>query len=128
MNPIFQFPRYLLKRQAIALTGKFRVYDPMGNLVMFSEQKMFRLREDIRVYSDEIQNLTRLDTQYFLCFAFIAIHADIFAQSEHLLFAEHHNPASWIIKAELSGQRDGLSLEQVIRELKNRIHIFSLVN
>ena len=53
MNPIFQFPHYLLKRQAIALTGKFRVYDPMGNLVMFSEQKMFRLREDIRVYSDE---------------------------------------------------------------------------
>jgi len=29
MNPIFQFSNYLLKRQAIALTGKFRVYDPM---------------------------------------------------------------------------------------------------
>jgi len=57
MNPIFQFPTYLLKRQAIALTGKFRFYDPMGNLVMFSEQKMFKLREDIRVYSDE--NKTR---------------------------------------------------------------------
>jgi hypothetical protein len=53
MNPIFQHPNYLLRRQAIALTGKFRMYDPMGNLVMFSEQKMFRLREDIRVYSDE---------------------------------------------------------------------------
>lgn len=53
MNPIFQHPSYLLKRQAIALTGKFRFYDPMGNMVMFSEQKMFRLREDIRVYSDE---------------------------------------------------------------------------
>jgi uncharacterized protein YxjI len=53
MNPIFQHSSYLLKRQAIALTGKFRFYDPMGNLVMFSEQKMFKLREDIRVYSDE---------------------------------------------------------------------------
>jgi uncharacterized protein YxjI len=53
MNPIFQFSNYLLKRQVLALTGKFRVYDPQGNLVMFSEQKMFRLREDIRVYSDE---------------------------------------------------------------------------
>lgn len=53
MNPIFQFPTYLLKRQAIALTGKFRFYDPAGRLVMFSEQKMFRLREDIRVFSDE---------------------------------------------------------------------------
>src|ERR1051326_5192432 len=53
MNPIFQYPTYLLKRQAIALTGKFRFYDPSGNLVMFSEKKMFKLREDIRVYSDE---------------------------------------------------------------------------
>ena len=53
MNPIFQHPRYLLKRQAIALTGKFRFYDPNGTQVMFSEQRMFRLREDIRVYSDE---------------------------------------------------------------------------
>ncbi len=53
MNPIFQFPTYLLKRQAIALAGKFRFYDPAGRLVMFSEQKMFRLREDIRVYDSE---------------------------------------------------------------------------
>ena len=53
MNPIFQHPSYLLKRQAIALTGRFRFYDPSGNLVMFSEQKMFRWKEDIRVYADE---------------------------------------------------------------------------
>ena len=53
MNPIFQHPSYLLKRQAIALAGKFRFYDPLGNLVMFSEQKMFKWREDIRVYADE---------------------------------------------------------------------------
>lgn len=53
MNPIFQHQTYLLKRQAIALTGKFRFYDPLGNLVMFSEQKMFRWKEDIRVYADE---------------------------------------------------------------------------
>lgn len=53
MNPIFQFPSYLLQRQVFALTGKFRFFDPSGNLVMFSEQKMFKLREDIRVYSDE---------------------------------------------------------------------------
>jgi uncharacterized protein YxjI len=53
LNPIFQFPTYLLKRQAIALTGKFRFYDPAGRIVLFSEQKMFRLREDIRVYDSE---------------------------------------------------------------------------
>ena len=53
MNPIFQHDRYLLKRQVFALTGKFRYYDPMENLVMYVEQKMFKLKEDIRVYSDE---------------------------------------------------------------------------
>ncbi len=53
MNSIFQHPNYVLHRQVFALTGKFRIYDPMQNIVMFSEQKMFKLREDIRVYSDE---------------------------------------------------------------------------
>jgi uncharacterized protein YxjI len=53
VNPIFGHNQYLLKRQVFALTGKFRIYDPSENLVMFSEQKMFRLREDIRVFSDE---------------------------------------------------------------------------
>lgn len=53
MNPIFDHNLYLLKRQVFALTGKFRYYDPAGNLVLFSEQKMFRLREDIRVFADE---------------------------------------------------------------------------
>lgn len=56
MNAIFQFPKYLLRRQAIALTGKFRFYDPVGRVIMFSEQKMFKLREDIRVYSDEAKS------------------------------------------------------------------------
>ncbi|MFZ5909119.1 MAG: hypothetical protein ACOYYU_03800 [Chloroflexota bacterium] len=53
MNPIFEHNQYLLKRQVFALTGKFRYYDPAGNLVLFSEQKMFKLREDIRVFADE---------------------------------------------------------------------------
>ncbi len=53
MNPIFQYNHYLLKRQVFALTGKFRFYAPNGQLVLFSEQKMFKLREDIRVFADE---------------------------------------------------------------------------
>lgn len=53
MHPAFMYDRYLLKRQVFALTGKFRIYDPSGTLVLFSEQKMFRLKEDIRVYGDE---------------------------------------------------------------------------
>lgn len=53
MNSAFSFNQYALKRQTFALAGKFRVYEPSGKLVLFSEQKMFKIREDIRVYSDE---------------------------------------------------------------------------
>jgi hypothetical protein len=53
MNPAFQLNQYVLKRQVFALTGKFRFFDPSGKLLLFSEQKMFKLREDIRVYADE---------------------------------------------------------------------------
>ena len=50
---IFSHDHYLLRKQAIALTGRFRIYDPQGNMVMYSHQKAFKLREDIRVYIDE---------------------------------------------------------------------------
>ena len=53
MNPVFQYNQYLLKRQVFALAGKFRFYDPSGKLVLFSQQKMFKLLEDIRVYAHE---------------------------------------------------------------------------
>ncbi len=53
MNPAFQYDRYLLKRQVFALTGKLRFYNPQEQQVLYVEQKMFRLREDIRVYTDE---------------------------------------------------------------------------
>jgi uncharacterized protein YxjI len=53
MHTAFQFNQYLLKRQVFALTGKLRFYAPSGELALFSEQKMFKLREDIRLYSDE---------------------------------------------------------------------------
>lgn len=53
MSLAFQNNTFLLKRQVLALTGRFRIYDPMDNLVLYCEQKMFRLREDLRVYADE---------------------------------------------------------------------------
>ncbi len=49
----FDFNQYVLKRQVMALGGKFRVFDPSGKLALYVEQKLFKLREDIRVYADE---------------------------------------------------------------------------
>jgi len=63
MHSAFQHPQYLLKRQVLALTGKLRFYDPYGNLVLYSQQKMFRLKEDIRVYVDETRSQELLHIQ-----------------------------------------------------------------
>ena len=49
----FDFNNYVLKRQFLAIGGKFRVYAPGEKLVLYVEQKLFKLREDIRVYADE---------------------------------------------------------------------------
>lgn len=53
MYTAFQFDKYFLRRQVLALTGKFRIYSPDGQLLLYSQQKMFKLKEDIRIYSDE---------------------------------------------------------------------------
>jgi uncharacterized protein YxjI len=63
MHSAFQYDRYLLKRQVLALTGRFRFYNPSGALVMFSEQKMFKLKEDIRVFADEAKTQELLQIQ-----------------------------------------------------------------
>lgn len=53
MLSTFTHKDYVLKRQVVALTGKIRVFVPSGMLMLYSEQKMFKLREDIRVFEDE---------------------------------------------------------------------------
>jgi uncharacterized protein YxjI len=53
MHPAFLHDQYLLRRQVFALTGKLRLYNPQNQLVLYSQQKMFKLKEDIRIYSDE---------------------------------------------------------------------------
>lgn len=55
--------QYLLKRQVIALTGKLRIFNTQSQLVLYVEQKMFRLKEDIRVYSDETKTRELLNIQ-----------------------------------------------------------------
>jgi len=46
--------QYTIRRKVFALLdAKFHVYDPAGNLIAFCKQKAFKLREDIRLYTDE---------------------------------------------------------------------------
>ncbi|KPL83940.1 hypothetical protein SE15_01640 [Thermanaerothrix daxensis] len=53
MNPLFGYSQYRLKRQILALTGIVRIYNPQGEMLLYSRQRMFRLKKDIRVYRDE---------------------------------------------------------------------------
>jgi uncharacterized protein YxjI len=47
-------PTYVIRRKFLKLFGNdFRVLDPAGNLVLFSKQKAFKLREDIRIWTGE---------------------------------------------------------------------------
>lgn len=63
MYPPFNGNRFTLKKQVMALTGVFRVYDETERVVAYSRQKMFKLREDIRVYTDENQSQEILHIQ-----------------------------------------------------------------
>lgn len=61
MPNAYAFNTYVLRRKVFRLLGgAFHIYDPDGNVAFFSEQKALRLREDIRLFSDEQQTLELL--------------------------------------------------------------------
>ena len=50
----FSRKNYLIRRKVFKLFGgAFHIYDPEGRLVFYSTMKAFKLKEDIRLYSDE---------------------------------------------------------------------------
>ncbi len=51
---------YLIRRKVFKIFGAaFHIYSPTGELVGYSKQKAFKLREDIRVYRDEAMTSER---------------------------------------------------------------------
>jgi uncharacterized protein YxjI len=53
---VFDHSVYTIRRQVFRLFGAgFQIYSPDGQVVLHSEQKAFRLREDIRVYAEREQ-------------------------------------------------------------------------
>jgi uncharacterized protein YxjI len=64
--------RYVIRRKFLRLFGnEFRVFDPAGQQVLFSRQKAFKLREDIRVWSgDDMQTeLLRIGARQIVDFS-----------------------------------------------------------
>ena len=55
---------YLIRRKVFALLGaQFHLYDPAGQLIGYCKQKAFKLKEDIRLYTDESMAKERLSIQ-----------------------------------------------------------------
>lgn len=67
----FNANNFTLRRQVLALTGVFRLYDQNGQVIAYSRQKMFKLREDIRLYTDESQSqeLMRIQARQIIDFS-----------------------------------------------------------
>ncbi len=64
--------QYVIRRKFLRLFGnEFRVFDPAGQQVLFSRQKAFKLREDIRVWSgDDMQTeLLRIGARQIVDFS-----------------------------------------------------------
>jgi uncharacterized protein YxjI len=54
MQDRFTYGQYLVRRKILKLLGgAFHIYGPQGQLVFYSKMKAFKLKEDIRLYTDE---------------------------------------------------------------------------
>lgn len=54
MHQNFNHQKYTIRKKVFQFFGgAFHLYDQQGNLVFYSKQKAFKLKEDIRVYTDE---------------------------------------------------------------------------
>lgn len=54
LSPAFTHPTYLARKKILSFLGqKFHLYAPDGSVAAFVKQAAFKLKEDIRVFSDE---------------------------------------------------------------------------
>lgn len=52
---------YRIRRKVLTIFGaKFHIFGPDGSVIGFSKQKAFKLKEDIRIYTDESEQNERL--------------------------------------------------------------------
>jgi hypothetical protein len=54
MSHLFELSQYMIRRKIFKIFGgAFHIYDPAGQVVGYSKQKAFKLKEDIRLFTDE---------------------------------------------------------------------------
>ena len=54
LSALLAHDQYMIRRKVLKLFGgAFHVYDAAGQVIMYSKMKAFKLKEDIRLYTDE---------------------------------------------------------------------------
>src|SRR5687767_9505804 len=54
MAPVFAHRSYMIRRKVLKiLGGAFHVFDSTGQVVGYTKQKAFKLKEDLRLFTDE---------------------------------------------------------------------------
>lgn len=58
---LFTSSKYLIRKKVLKIVGgAFHIFEPDGRLAFYSEQKAFKLKEDIRLYTDETMSTEAL--------------------------------------------------------------------
>ena len=60
--------QYRIRKKVMALTNQYWIEDPQGRMLGYSKQKMLKIKEDIRIYTDESRQteLFRIQQQQIL--------------------------------------------------------------
>ena len=55
-NPLWQQDHYVIKRKILRIVDQYWIEDLQGNKLAYSKQKFWRIKEDIRIYTDDSMN------------------------------------------------------------------------
>jgi hypothetical protein len=72
MDARFNHTKYHIRKKVIALAGaKLHIFDANQNVIMFSQLKAFKLKEDIAIYTDEnkTQELIKIKARNYIDFS-----------------------------------------------------------
>ena len=53
MNQIWNRDFYRVRKKVLTIGNKYWIEDENGNVIGFTKQKLLKLKEDIRIYTDE---------------------------------------------------------------------------
>ncbi len=82
MNNNFSENKYVIRRKVMTVGGaKFHIYNETGGLMFYCKQKAFKMKEDIRLYTDESMSVEVLVMQARSVIDFSATY-DVFDTAE----------------------------------------------